>query len=269
MPTEMKNTLSSMTDNSQKSHAAFVTEQFGVQARAYLDSAVHSAGEDLNIIEREVGDRPEAIALDLGCGGGHVTFRLAPQVGKVVAYDLSADIVQTVAGEAARRGLANVVTKQGAAETLACPDNSFDIVATRFSAHHWRDVPAGLAQMHRVLKPGGIALFADAVAAEDPLLDTWLQTIEVLRDPSHVRDYKVSEWENMAQEAGFRVRETKRQRIRLEFSSWIKRIRTPDINVAALHALQMQAPAEVSRHFAFEADGSFMLDTAVVIATRP
>lgn len=260
--------MSSMTDNSQKSHAAFVTEQFGVQARAYLDSAVHSAGKDLDIIEREVGDRPDAIALDMGCGGGHVTFRLAPHVSKIVAYDLSADMLQTVAGEATRRGLSNVVTKQGSAETLACPDNSFDIVATRFSAHHWRDVPAGLAQMHRVLKPGGIAFFADAVAAEDWLTDTWLQTIEVLRDPSHVRDYKVSEWENMVQEAGFTVCETQCQRIRLEFLSWIKRIRTPEINAAAIRALQLQAPAEVARHFAFEADGSFMLDTAVVIATK-
>lgn len=261
--------MSSATDNSQKSHTSFVTEQFGAQARAYLESAVHSAGEDLDIIGQEVGDRPEAIALDMGCGGGHVTFRLAPHVSKIVAYDLSADMLQTVAGEAARRGLSNVVTKQGAAENLPCPDKSFDVVATRFSAHHWRDVPAGLAQMYRATKPGGIALFADAVAAEDPLIDTWLQTIEVLRDPSHVRDYKVSEWEAMAKQAGFTVRETKRQRIRLEFSSWIKRIRTPEINAAAIRALQQQAPAEVARHFSFEADGSFMLDTAVVIATKP
>jgi ubiquinone/menaquinone biosynthesis C-methylase UbiE len=260
--------MSSATDNSQKSHTSFVAEQFGAQARAYLESAVHSAGEDLDIMEKAVGERPDAIALDMGCGGGHVTFRLAPHVAKIVAYDLSTDMLQTVAGEAAKRGLSNVVTKQGAAENLPCPDNSFDVVATRFSAHHWRDAPGGLAQMHRAMKPGGIALFADAVASEDPLIDTWLQTIEVLRDPSHVRDYKVSEWESMAKAAGFRVLETKRQRIRLEFSSWIKRIRTPEVNAAAIRALEQQAPAEVARHFAFEADGSFMLDTAVVIATR-
>jgi SAM-dependent methyltransferase len=252
----------------QKSHSSFVTEQFGAQAQAYLESAVHSAGEDLDIMERAVGDRPEAIALDMGCGGGHVTFRLAPHVAKIVAYDLSSDMLQTVAGEAARRGLANVVTKNGAAENLPCPDNSFDVVATRFSAHHWRDVPAGIGQMYRAAKPGALALFADAVAHEDPLIDTWLQSIELLRDPSHVRDFKVSEWETMVRGAGFAVREVRRLRIRLEFSSWIKRIRTPEVNASAIRALQTQAPAEVAAHFAFEPDGSFMLDTAVVIATK-
>ncbi len=261
--------MSASTENAQKSHASFVTEQFGQQARAYLESAVHSAGEDLDIMERAVGERPDAIALDMGCGGGHVTFRLAPHVAKIVAYDLSTDMLETVAGEAEKRGLANVLTKNGAAEQLPCPDKCFDVVATRFSAHHWRNVPAGLAQMYRAAKPGALALFADAVAHEDPLIDTWLQSIELLRDPSHVRDFKVSEWEAMVTAAGFSVREVKRLRIRLEFSSWIKRIRTPEVNAAAIRALQQQAPAEVAKHFAFEADGSFMLDTAVVIAGKP
>ncbi len=260
--------MSASTDNAQKSHASFVTEQFGQQARAYLESAVHSAGEDLDIMERAVGKRPQGIALDMGCGGGHVTFRLAPHVAKIVAYDLSTDMLQTVAGEAEKRGLASVVTKNGAAEQLPCPDNSFDVVATRFSAHHWRDVPAGL---RRCIVPPSRArsrCLPMLWRIEDPLIDTWLQSIELLRDPSHVRDFKVSEWEAMVTAAGFKVREVKRLRIRLEFSSWIKRIRTPEVNAAAIRALQAQAPAEVAKHFAFEADGSFMLDTAVVIAGK-
>ncbi len=65
--------------------------------------------------------------------------------------------------------------------------------------------------------------------------------------------FKVSEWEAMVTGPGFKVREVKRLRIRLEFSSWIKRIRTPEINAAAIRALQTQAPAEVAKHFAFEA----------------
>ncbi len=260
--------MSASTDNAQKSHASFVTEQFGQQARAYLESAVHSAGEDLDIMERAVGERPGGDRARHGLRRRSCDLPARAACAKIVAYDLSTDMLETVAGEAEKRGLANVVTKNGAAENLPCPDNSFDVVATRFSAHHWRDVPAGLAQMYRAAKPGALALFADAVAHEDPLIDTWLQSIELLRDPSHVRDFKVSEWEVMVTAAGFKVREVKRLRIRLEFSSWIKRIRTPEVNAAAIRALQAQAPAEVAKHFAFEADGSFMLDTAVVIAGK-
>ena len=61
---------------------------------------------------RIVGARPEAFALDLGCGGGHASFLLAPLVQKIVAYDLSEAMVAMVRCEAARRGLGNLDARQ-------------------------------------------------------------------------------------------------------------------------------------------------------------
>ncbi len=94
-----------------QTHAKVVARQFGPRAHAYLKSTVHALGQDLDMMEQRVGHRPEAIALDMGCGGGHVTFRLAPRIKKVVAYDLSPDMLATVKDEAQRRGFQNVVTK--------------------------------------------------------------------------------------------------------------------------------------------------------------
>jgi len=48
-------------------------------------SAVHAGGEDLELMARLVVERPDAAAIDVGCGGGHVALRLARLVGKVVA----------------------------------------------------------------------------------------------------------------------------------------------------------------------------------------
>jgi ubiquinone/menaquinone biosynthesis C-methylase UbiE len=216
-----------------------------------------------------VGQRPDAIALDMGCGGGHVAFRLAPLVGKVVAYDLSASMLETVGAEARKRGLDNIVTKQGAAEALPCPDASFDIVATRYSAHHWHAFPEGLAQMRRALKPGGLALFADVVSTGVPLLDTWLQTMELLRDPSHVRNASLNEWQSTLASLGFEVGQVSTCKLRLEFKSWIERMRTPDVHVAAIRSLQQRAAAEVIDYFEIENDGSFTVDTALIVARRP
>ena len=249
-----------------RSHDSVVADQFGPRAEAYIASAVHAHGEDLEAFERLVGARPGALALDLGCGGGHLAFLLARRTQRVVAYDLSAAMVEAVAAEAGRRGLANLEPRQGSAEALPWPDAAFDIVATRYSAHHWRDVGAGLREARRALKPGGLAAFMDVVAPEDPLFDTWLQSLELLRDPSHVRNYSIGQWRTMLTTAGFKPTRCERYRIRLEFAAWIARMNTPPTLAAAIRALQAKADEDVIRHFTIEADGSFSLDTMLMAA---
>ena len=136
--------------------------------------------------------RPGARLLDLGSGGGHLSYYAAPHAASVTAYDLSDEMLAAVAQVAAERGLGNIATRQGAVEALPFAAQSFDIVATRLSAHHWHDVPAALREARRVLAPGGLLVVIDIVSPGPPLLDTHFQAIELLRDPSHVRDYSAA-----------------------------------------------------------------------------
>ena len=250
----------------QRSHEAHVADQFGAQAASYVASAVHAAGADLDRMAQRLRALRPARALDLGCGGGHVAFAIAPESGSVTALDLSPDMLAAVAAEAARRGLSNIATEAGSAEALPFPDGAFDAVATRFSAHHWRDVRAGLGEARRVAKPGAPALIADVVAPDDALLDTHLQAVELLRDPSHVRDYSVPEWLAMLAEAGFTVDKVTHGRLRMDFAAWIARMQTPEPHVAAIRSLQASAPDEVAHHFGIAPDGSFWLDTVLIEA---
>ena len=185
---------------------------------------------------------------------------------QVVAYDLSEAMVAMVRTEAARRGLANLEARQGSAERLPDPAGAFDLVVSRYSAHHWHDTAAGLAEARRVLKPGGLAVFMDVVAPVPALLDTWLQSLELLRDPSHVRNYSIPEWRAMLAAAGFRPGEVSRFRLRLEFASWVKRMNTPEVHAQAIRSLQDRAGAEIARYFEMEADGSFTIDTMLLRA---
>jgi SAM-dependent methyltransferase len=252
-----------------RSHEALVESQFGTRASAYLTSQVHARGADLAALAELARGRRDARVLDLGCGGGHVAFAVAPQVREIVACDLSPEMLGVVAAAARERGLGNLTTQAGAAERLPFDDASFDMVLSRYSAHHWRDFPAGLREAARVLKPDGVAGFVDGVAPGNPLLDTFFQTIEMLRDPSHVRDYGRAEWEAALAQAGLVCESATRFRIRLDFASWVERMATPAVQVDAIRALQRTVSESVANYFDTAPDGSFSMDVALFVARKP
>lgn len=251
-----------------KTHEALVSGQFGTRAAAYLSSAVHAQGADLEALAALVHGQVDARVLDLGCGAGHVSFHAAPHVRDVVAYDLSPEMLEVVARAAAERGFGNLTTRQGVAEKLPFEDASFDYVLSRFTAHHWRDFDAGLREVARVLKPGGIAGLVDSVSPGRPLLDTYLQAIELLRDPSHVRDYSPAEWHAAIARAGLVPNAMQQHRLRLTFAAWVERMRTPKVQIDAIRALQGAMSESVTRYFEIGADGSFKLDVMFFQASK-
>jgi ubiquinone/menaquinone biosynthesis C-methylase UbiE len=251
-----------------RTHEALVSGQFGSRAAAYLNSAVHAQGADLQALAALVKSQGAARVLDLGCGGGHVSFAVAPHARGVVAYDLSPEMLAVVAQAAAERGFGNIETRQGAVERLPFADDSFDCVLSRFSAHHWRDFPAALGEAARVLRPGGVAAFVDVVSPGLPLLDTYLQTVELLRDPSHVRNYSRAEWDATMVRAGLKPDSVATHRLRLDFASWIERMRTPKLQADAIRAIQSAMSETVTRYFEIGADGSFNLDVALFQAPK-
>ena len=248
------------------SHNANVKRQFGPRAAAYVTSSVHSGGHDLDHIEECAKAAAPRHALDLGAGGGHVAYRLARHAAKVTACDLSEDMLAAIDATAQAQGLDNITGTAAAAEALPFDDAAFDFLACRFSAHHWRDLDCGLREARRVLAPGKTAVFVDAHAPESPAADVHLQAIELLRDPSHVRDYRVSEWLSALGRAGFTVTSLRTWRLRMDFASWIERMQTPQSHVAAIRSLQRLVSNDVARHFELENDGSFMLDTMLIEA---
>jgi SAM-dependent methyltransferase len=248
-------------------HHDQVADAFGSTAATYLTSPSHASGADLTTLAAEIASTPGATVLDLGCGAGHVSFAVAPHARSVTAYDLSPQMLATVAAAARERGLGNIGTQEGAAEALPFDDAAFDWVVSRFSAHHWQDVQRALGEVRRVLKPGGRVLFVDVAGVDHPLLDTHLQAVELLRDGSHVRNYRAGDWLALFADSGFTARIRARWRLPMAFDQWVARMRTPEVRVAAIRSLWTAAPDEVREYFAVEEDGSFMLDVLMVEAS--
>ncbi len=103
---------------------------------------------------------PGMHVLDVASGTGEPALTVATLVGEegsVIASDPSPELLAMAEEQAARIGLANFTTRHADIAALPFPDASFDRVTCRLGVMYFLDPVAGLAEMRRVLKPGGRA----------------------------------------------------------------------------------------------------------------
>ena len=255
---------------------ARVQSQFGATAPAYTTSAGH---RDPTLLQRVIDlaqPRPHARALDIATGAGHTALALAPHVAEVVAFDLTQPMLEETARNAAARGLKNVVTQQGAAERLPFADSTFEIVVVRQAPHHFADVRLAVREMARVVKQGGRVVIIDSRAPEDDELDRAFNHLEKLRDSSHVRNWRPSEWRAMIHAAGLRILVehldyyTENGRA-MDFDAWTRRMKTPAAAVAELRRLFRTATPALVEALRIESDGDrigFCVPQIAIAATK-
>jgi ubiquinone/menaquinone biosynthesis C-methylase UbiE len=102
--------------------------------------------------------------LDVGCGTGEITLRakVRAKAGKVYGIDPAPEMIAVARSKAARKKL-DIDFRVGVIEALPFPDSSMDVVTSSLMMHHLpEDLKVrGLAEIYRVLKPGGHLLVAD------------------------------------------------------------------------------------------------------------
>lgn len=245
-----------------------VQRQFGAVATAYTTSSVHAAGADLAALLEAAAIQGGERVLDVATGGGHTALALARQGVDVTAVDLTAEMLAAAQAYAESQGVTTIRYVVGDAEALPFSDGAFDIVTCRYAAHHFPHPAAAVGEWARVLRPGGRLLLGDVVSPEDLTSDTFLNTVEILRDPSHVRDHTVAQWYTMLEAAGFTVTTAGVFPLRLEFASWTARMRTPEAAAAQIRALFAGAPASVQETLSLEPDGAFTAPVAVLVGAK-
>ncbi len=119
--------------------------------------------------------------LEYGCGTGSVAFDLAGSARQVTGIDISDVAIHKAKQTARRKGLGNVEFLVDNAESMQLPDKSVDVIAGSGIVHHL-DIPKAMAEVRRVLRKGGIAIFAEPLG-HNPVLNWYRNRTPELRTP--------------------------------------------------------------------------------------
>jgi ubiquinone/menaquinone biosynthesis C-methylase UbiE len=191
----------------QINHKEQVQRVFTESAQQFtaLKASADRASHDAMI--RLAKPQPSDRVLEIACGPGFVALLFAERVREVVGLDLTEALLEQARQRQRELGLHNVQFVQGDAEQLPFPDGAFTIVACHKAFHHFTNPRKVLEEISRVLAQGGRLVLGDTLSSDDPDKNALHNTIERLRDPSHVKMYGLNELTSLLRDAGFLVKE--------------------------------------------------------------
>ncbi len=252
---------------------------FGPTAANYAKSAVHGNPVELERLVALVDPKPTDRLLDVATGSGNVAFAFAPLIRDVVALDITLPMLDQVRQGSSERGLTNIEARLGNALDIPALGGEFDIVTMRLAAHHFPSLSEFVAEVFRVLKPGGKFLLVDTAVPEDAEVDAEINRLETLRDPSHFRSYRFTEWRGALEAAGFEVLHEDHADdwqdhtgSGMDFDGWVERINTPMENRDELRRGFVEASPAVREALSIEQqDGriTFRLPRTTLLARKP
>ena len=201
-----------------------IREEFTHQSSGFGKAAVMTSAETLGALVELVPEDAGARWLETACGTGLVARAISARVGSVSGVDLTPAMLEQAKRGAADEGIANVDFSVGDATALEFPDASFDGAVTRLSLHHIPLPGRAIAELARVVRPGGSVIVGDLVAAEDDGAGAlWREEIERLRDPSHWVCRTPEQLREMGAAAGLSLDHEQLIPLDIDFEDWLAR----------------------------------------------
>ncbi|HEX5526345.1 MAG TPA: methyltransferase domain-containing protein [Solirubrobacterales bacterium] len=221
-----------------------IRAEFTHQTESFARNRVATAAETLGTVVDLVPEDRESSWLEVACGPAAISRALAPKVGRVLGVDLTPAMVEKAREEAAAEGIANAEFAVGDATALELGDASFDGAVTRFSFHHIPAPQRVLAEMARVVRPGGWVIVSDLLTDEDADAQAWHQEIERLRDPSHWATMTPVRLWAMGEAAGLEPESEQTIPVELDYEDWLRRGSGGEAAGKLIDRLLEEAPEE-------------------------
>lgn len=217
--------------------------EFSRQAAAMATSSAFNDERTLQRMGSALAATVHDRVLEVACGPGIVAAAIAPRVGELVCIDATAKMIDLARKRLQDGGVANALFLEGLAEALPFSAGSFAAVVTRLSLHHFAVVPAVLAEFRRVLQPGGQLLVADIVSSPDEQESRLHNSLEQLRDPSHVRMLSRDELFALLQSSGFEPVAWESWEQQRTFSEWARIVADPTRTAPLLEIMRTLSQA--------------------------
>jgi SAM-dependent methyltransferase len=116
------------------------------------------------------------------------------------------------------------------------------------------DIKHACSEIARVLKRGGVFVLEDNVSPSQRRFDDWINNVERLRDPTHIRSYTVDEWRSMLANAGLQVERVRHYRKTHDVPDWIGRSGISAEQVEAVYRAFADADKVTRNHFRIRFD---------------
>ncbi len=197
---------------------------FSKSARRYLESTDHSIGVDLERIRSSASDILPSATLDVATGAGFALRAAAPFSAHCIALDLTLEMLEVAREHLGGLGLDHVSYLVARSHDLPIKERTIDLLTCRIACHHFADIPGFLAEAGRVLSRGGRLIIIDSVVPDEEEAGDFLNRIEKIRDPSHIRSLTLRRWGELFNGAGFELtREETFFRVH-SFREWADRV---------------------------------------------
>jgi ubiquinone/menaquinone biosynthesis C-methylase UbiE len=218
-------------------HAQRIERAFTTQADAFEDPSRNQVfTSDARWVFERLPLTADDVVLDVAAGTGHAARQLAATARAVVALDATEAMLARGQAQTAREGRTNVVFMRGDATALPFLDGSFDVVVSRFAAHHFEAPEAVVTEMARCTRPGGHVALVDLVADREPAVAEEQNRLERLRDPSHTRMLAAIEMQALLTEAGLASIDVATRPLERPLTPWLEQARTPTDPAEAIRA---------------------------------
>lgn len=181
-------------------------------ARKYAaDPIADQAGYDRTLEVTRGYLKPEHVVFEFGCGTGTTALNLAPAAARIVATDISSEMIAIAREKATAQGCMNVEFAVATPDQAQWPDASFDAVLGFNILHLVEARAAALAGVHRLLKPDGLFISKTPCLKEmNPLIGLLVPIAQLVGQAPYVRFDSAAGLEREIESAGFDIIERAR-----------------------------------------------------------